>query len=213
MARKLIVCADGTWNRVEATKSGKHVSTNVSKLAAAVRAEDDDGNPQYVRYLEGVGTNPVEWLRGGMFGFGISRNIGRAYEFLVKMYKPGDEIWIFGFSRGAFTARSLGGMIRNSGLLKREHIDQVGAAMALYRDRYDDTAPDAPRARIFRNTYSHEPKIKFIGGVGHCRRAGSAGRSSLACAAVADRLAIPRHATEQDRRERLSRACDPREAM
>ena len=163
MARKLIVCADGTWNRVEETKSGKHVSTNVSKLAAAVRAEDNEGNPQFVCYLEGVGTHRGEWLRGGMFGLGISRNIGRAYEFLVKMYNPGDEIWIFGFSRGAFTARSLGGMIRNSGLLKREHIDQVGAAMALYRDRYDDTAPDAPRARIFRNTYSYEPKIKFMG--------------------------------------------------
>ena len=163
MARKLIVCADGTWNRVEETKSGKHVSTNVSKLAAALRSEDQQGNPQLLCYLEGVGTNRGEWLRGGMFGFGTSRNIAKAYEFLVNTYMPGDEIWIFGFSRGAFTARSLGGMIRNCGLLKRENIGQLGAAMALYRDRYDDTAPDAPRARIFRNTYSHEPRIKFIG--------------------------------------------------
>lgn len=98
-----------------------------------------------------------------MFGLGISRNIRKAYEFLVDCYKPGDEIWIFGFSRGAFTARSLAGMLRDCGLLKRANRNQIGTAMALYRDRYDDTAPDAPRARIFRNTYSFEPGIKFIG--------------------------------------------------
>ena len=161
--KRLVVCADGTWNRVENAKSGKHLSTNVAKMAAALLPMDIHGTPQLLCYMEGVGTHHGEWLRGGMFGLGISRNISRAYEFLVQSYEPGDEIWIFGFSRGAFTARSLAGMIRNSGLLKRAHQDQVGAAMALYRDRYDDTAPDAPRARIFRNTYSYEPRIKFIG--------------------------------------------------
>jgi len=163
MKKRLIVCADGTWNQVDKAKSGKHISTNVAKIAAAVRSQDDTGKQQWVCYLEGVGTHRSEWLRGGMFGFGISRNIAKAYEFLVRSYEPGDEIWIFGFSRGAFTARSLGGMIRNCGVLTRDDADQLGAAMALYRDRYDDTAPDAPRARIFRNTYSHEPNIKFIG--------------------------------------------------
>ncbi len=161
--KRLIVCTDGTWNRVEKAQSGKHLSTNVAKIAAALLPIDAHGVPQLLCYLEGVGTHRGEWLRGGMFGLGISRNIRRAYEFLVDSYEPGDEIWIFGFSRGAFTARSLAGMIRNSGLLKRAHRDQIDAAMALYRDRYDDTAPDAPRARIFRNTYSYEPDIKFIG--------------------------------------------------
>ena len=163
MSKRLIVCADGTWNKVEKAQSGKHLSTNVAKLAAALLPTDIHGTLQLLCYLEGVGTHHGEWLRGGMFGLGISRNIDRAYEFLVQSYEPEDEIWIFGFSRGAFTARSLAGMIRDCGLLKLTHIDRIGDAMALYRGRYNDTAPDAPRARIFRNTYSHEPDIKFIG--------------------------------------------------
>jgi len=163
MSKRLIVCADGTWNEVEKAQSGKHLSTNVAKFAAALLPNDVHGTPQLLCYLEGVGTHHGEWIRGGMFGLGISRNIGRAYEFLVQSYEPEDEIWIFGFSRGAFTARSLAGMIRDCGLLVPAHKDQIGAAMALYRNRYDDTAPNAPRARIFRNTYSYEPNIKFIG--------------------------------------------------
>src|SRR5260370_14572474 len=132
-------------------------------MAAAIVTVDPCGTKQLLCYLEGVGTHRGEWLQGGMFGLGISRNIGKAYEFLARSYEPGDEIWLFGFSRGAFTARSLAGMIRDCGLLMPAHIDQIEAAMKLYRDRYDDTAPDAPRARIFRNTYSYEPNIKFIG--------------------------------------------------
>jgi uncharacterized protein (DUF2235 family) len=163
MPKRLVVCADGTWNKVEKAQSGKHLSTNVAKIAAALLPVDTNGTAQVLCYLEGVGTHDGEWIRGGMFGLGISRNIGRAYEFLVRSYEPGDEIWIFGFSRGAFTARSLAGMVRDCGLLKLAHIDRMGDAKALYRNRYDDTAPDAPRARVFRNTYSHEPDIKFIG--------------------------------------------------
>jgi len=163
MRKRLIVCADGTWNKVEKAQSGKHLSTNVAKFAAALLPTDRQGIPQLLCYLQGVGTHRGEWLRGGMFGFGISKNISRAYEFLVRSYEPEDEIWIFGFSRGAFTARSLAGMIRDCGLLKLAHVDRIGDAMALYRDRYGDTAPASPRARVFRNTYSYEPGIKFIG--------------------------------------------------
>ena len=148
---------------MDKAESGKHLSTNVAKFAAALLSTDIHGTEQLLCYLEGVGTHHGEWIRGGMFGLGISRNVRRAYEFLVRAYEPGDEICIFGFSRGAFTARSLGGLIRDCGLLKRANIDQIDAAMKLYRNRYDDTAPDAPRARIFRNTYSYEPDIKFIG--------------------------------------------------
>jgi uncharacterized protein (DUF2235 family) len=163
MPKRLIVCADGTWNKVEKAKSGKHLSTNVAKMAAAILPVDSRGTKQLLCYLEGVGTHRGEWVQGGMFGLGISRNISRAYEFLARSYEPDDEIWLFGFSRGAFTARSLAGMIRDCGLLLPTNIDKVSLAMSLYRDRYDDTAPDAPRARIFRNTYSYEPGIKFIG--------------------------------------------------
>jgi uncharacterized protein (DUF2235 family) len=105
MPKRLIVCADGTWNKVEKAQSGKHFSTNVAKLAAALLPVDVHGTTQLLCYFEGVETHPGEWLRGGMFGLGISKNIERAYTFLVQSYNPEDEIWIVGFSRGAFTAR------------------------------------------------------------------------------------------------------------
>lgn len=80
----MIVCADGTWNKVEKAKSGKHLSTNVAKFAAALRPIDEIGTAQLLCYLEGVGTHRGEWIRGGMFGLGISRNIRSAYEFIVQ---------------------------------------------------------------------------------------------------------------------------------
>jgi uncharacterized protein (DUF2235 family) len=129
--------AHGT--RLKRHKAAKHLSTNVAKIAAALLPVDVHRTPQLLCYLEGVGTHHGEWIRGGMFGLGISHNIQRAYQFLVQSYKPGDEIWILGFSRGAFTARNLAGLIRDCGLLKADHIDQVGPAMKVYRDRYDDT--------------------------------------------------------------------------
>jgi uncharacterized protein (DUF2235 family) len=96
MPKRLIVCADGTWNKVEKAQSGKHLSTNVAKLAAALLPVDVHGTTQLLCYFEGVGTHPGEWLRGGMFGLGISKNIERAYTFLVQSYNPEDEIWIVG---------------------------------------------------------------------------------------------------------------------
>lgn len=163
MLKRIVVCADGTWNRVEKASSGKHLSTNVAKLAAALLPVDAHGTRQELCYLEGVGTDRWEWFRGGAFGLGISRVIRRAYEFVISRYVPGDELWMFGFSRGAFTVRSLAGLIRNSGVLREDHRDRISDAMKLYKDRYSDTAPDAPRARIFRNSYSYEPPIKLIG--------------------------------------------------
>src|SRR5438132_14191518 len=91
MPKKIVICADGTWNRVDKTRSGNHISTNVAKLAAAIAANDLQGNVQELRYLEGVGTHRREWLQGGMFGLGISRNLECAYRFIVERFEPGDE--------------------------------------------------------------------------------------------------------------------------
>jgi uncharacterized protein (DUF2235 family) len=79
--RKLVVCADGTWNQVEKANAGALVSTNVSKLASALERTDAEGNLQILCYLEGVGTHPEERLGGGAFGAGLSSNILRAYQF------------------------------------------------------------------------------------------------------------------------------------
>ncbi|MEP5154804.1 DUF2235 domain-containing protein, partial [Planktotalea sp.] len=101
-------------------------------------------------YVRGVGTGrgsnafartTDKWL-GGALGWGLERNIEEAYRRLIWLYEPGDEIFIFGFSRGAYTARSLAGLLRKSGILPRNDIDKVGEAMRLYRMRGDENAPD-----------------------------------------------------------------------
>ena len=102
-------------------------------------------------------------MRGGAFGVGLSRNVRECYRFLVENYEPGDELFFFGFSRGAFTARSPAGMVRNSGILRREHANRLDDAFALYRSRDDARAPRGTKATLFRRSFSHEPRIHFIG--------------------------------------------------
>jgi len=73
---------------------------------------------QVTYYSVGVGTQYGERLKGGMFGWGLDKEVLQAYEWLSETYEPDDRIYIFGFSRGAFTARSLAGLISKCGLLK-----------------------------------------------------------------------------------------------
>lgn len=164
--KRLVVLADGTWNEPGQKQRGKAAPTNVVKLAAAVQPSDAQGVPQIVYYHEGVGENGGIWdrLNGGAFGTGISRNIQDLYRFLCINYAPGDEVWLFGFSRGAYTARSLAGLIRNCGLLKREHLPRIGEAYALYRERGADSSPGSERAQAFRTVYGWpEFGVHFIG--------------------------------------------------
>ena len=103
-------------------------------------------------------------MSGGAFGHGLEDNVYEAYRFLVGNYEPGDELFLFGFSRGAFTARSLAGMIRKCGILERQHVRRYPAAIALYRD---DQHPDSPAARTFRRAHAvggdATLPIRFIG--------------------------------------------------
>ena len=129
--------------------------TNVAKVALAVADGAEAGNPQRVHYEAGVGTRRRERLLGGAFGVGLSRNVQDCYRFLVENYEPGDELFFFGFSRGAFTARSTVGLVRNSGILRPEHRDRIEEAYALYRDRDKDSEPSGIAAELFRRSYSH----------------------------------------------------------
>lgn len=156
MPKKLIVCADGTWNNEDRTR------TNVAKIHRALQTWHVEGVDQWVCYVR-VGTTFGEALRGGAFGYGLSRNILQAYDFLVDNYELGDQLYFFGFSRGAYTVRSLTGLIRNSGLLKKEFRQLVDDAMKLYRNRSNKTDPNSDAAKDFRDKYSHEPDIEFIG--------------------------------------------------
>jgi uncharacterized protein (DUF2235 family) len=164
MGKRLVVCCDGTWNRPDQLDNGVAAPTNVSKLALAVARQDDDGKDQRVFYQPGVGTRRWERLRGGAFGLGLGRNVRECYRFLVEYYEPGDELYFLGFSRGAFTARSTVGMVRNSGILRSEHLDRVNDAYRLYRSKEDPTRPDGLEAQMFRRMFAHpETTIRFVG--------------------------------------------------
>ena len=117
--KRLVVCCDGTWNRPDQTKQGVAAPTNVAKIALALADEDEAGNPQVLHYEAGVGTRRGERLVGGMFGVGLSRNVQDGYRFLVDCYEPGDKLYFFGFSRGAYTARALAGMLEVFGVFRR----------------------------------------------------------------------------------------------
>ncbi|HEX8679837.1 MAG TPA: DUF2235 domain-containing protein, partial [Chthoniobacterales bacterium] len=119
--RRLVLCLDGTWNKRDS-------GTNVYHLANMVAdGVVDDGTKQFIYYDEGVGTGVLDNVTGGAFGIGLSENVREAYDWLIEHYRDSesgdaleaDEIYIFGFSRGAFTARSLVGLIANCGLLHR----------------------------------------------------------------------------------------------
>ncbi|NJP49609.1 DUF2235 domain-containing protein [Streptomyces sp. SBST2-5] len=156
MTQRLVVCCDGTWNFADQPSK-----TNVAKVALAVSRGSAAGGEQRVHYHSGVGTRRRERLRGGAFGAGLSRDVVDVYRFLVEAYEPGDELFLFGFSRGAFTARSLSGLLRYCGVLRRGHADRIPEAWALYRDRIEK--PNGTAATLFRRSYAYETDIRFVG--------------------------------------------------
>ena len=118
MPKNIVICSDGTGN-----SGGKRRGTNVWRIFNAVDRYREDCK-QITYYNDGVGTHNIRLLRlfGGAFGRGLSRNIREAYEFLALNYEEGDNVFLFGFSRGAFTVRSLAGMICRCGLLERDAV-------------------------------------------------------------------------------------------
>jgi uncharacterized protein (DUF2235 family) len=161
MMKKLVVLCDGTWNTPEQAISGTPCPTNVTKLAIALADRDDDGREQRACYRPGVGNRLGERLRGGAFGYGLSREVQAVYTFLVENFEPGDLLYFVGFSRGAYTARSTVGLVRKAGILRPEHADRVGDAYALYRDR--KVHPTDAASEEFRRAYSYETRVRFLG--------------------------------------------------
>src|SRR5215211_6089291 len=133
MRKRIVVCCDGTWNTANQGRGGVPCPTNVAKIDAAVAERDASGVRQIPLYQPGVGTNRWERLRGGAFGVGLSRNILALYQKLIEVSGPDDEIFLFGFSRGAYTARSLAGLIRKSGILHPRYAARTQEAWSLYR--------------------------------------------------------------------------------
>lgn len=165
--KRIVICCDGTWNSPDESKEGVPCPTNVVKLAGAVRSESKDKIDQLMYYDPGVGTSGsiVQRWFDGATGSGISRNILDAYRYLIANYEIGDQLYFLGFSRGAFTVRSLAGLIRNSGILKYDSLQLVNRAYELYKSRRSSTHPKEREATLFRRTYAVADifPIKFIG--------------------------------------------------
>jgi uncharacterized protein (DUF2235 family) len=159
--KRIAVFCDGTWN----SPVSKDHETNVFRLSTVVRSVASDGVQQIGQYHEGIGTSGSRLRRqfAGATGYGLSRNIRTAYRAVAEVFEPGDELFLFGFSRGAFTVRSLAGFIRNCGILKRDQLHRVDEAFALYRRRDAPSHPSNALATTYRAEHSVETRIKFIG--------------------------------------------------
>ena len=174
MAKKIVLCFDGTWQ-------DPRKQTNVIKIYKSILGEDKSlkrvgvtdpspGVPTIKWYDKGVGTECWNRVRGLLTGHGLAKNILQGYKFLADNYENGDEIYLFGFSRGAYTARSLAGMIRNIGLLRgcytKEKEEECNPVLMngfrLYQRR--DGSADTEEAKFFRSRYSIcNVEIRFLG--------------------------------------------------
>lgn len=178
MARRLVACMDGTWNKPGQKDEGVKTETNVLKLSEALSKLPD----QIGGYFRGVGTDRGEKVTGGAFGWGLFDQIKDGYRFLREQFQPGDQIYIFGFSRGAYSARSLAGMVLRCGIIKRDanpqfpdlgsdllttqqdgnlRMDVTDRVFALYKRAYDEEH----RAEIerFKQQYCHDTAVRFVG--------------------------------------------------
>lgn len=138
-SRNLVVCCDGTWNAPDQISDGGG-ATNVQKFFDAL----SETHSQYSHYESGVGTRAFEQLSGGIYGYGLEKRIQGGYRFLRKRFADKEwaseenRIFIVGFSRGAYTARRLAGLIHHSGIPARASDADVG--WEVYKERDTETA-------------------------------------------------------------------------
>lgn len=151
---------DGTWN----SSDDERVLTNVVKLCRAVPDTASDGVRQAVHYIVGIATEKSLGelaFAAGAIGYGVPERILSGYKRLVESYEPGDEIYIFGFSRGAFQARSLGGLIAHLGVLRPDAVPLIEEAWTCYRSH--GMAPDPARLAQLRAVSRWPARIRLIG--------------------------------------------------
>lgn len=161
LPKRIIVCCDGTWmdNGSGFTKptwfpyhpyAVLQIPSNVTRIARAFKRRGWDGKHQIIYYHTGVGSGGrgLSSLTGGMFGAGLAEAVRESYSFICTNYVMGDEIILIGFSRGAFTARSVAGLVVSIGLLTREGMNHF---FAIYKDNanrhnydYYDIFPTVP---------------------------------------------------------------------
>ncbi len=175
--RQLIICCDGTNNNL----TGRINDTNVTQLCELL---EPDTQNQLLYYDPGVGNSGTfpgatwterfkqkwERLSSLAFGSGIYDNIAEAYRFLMRNWQPGDDIFLFGFSRGAFTARSLGGMIATFGILRPDMEAMVPTLLHVYFLKRDTEkqkrrfeAVKHQVSELFASSAAREAPVWFVG--------------------------------------------------
>lgn len=153
--KNIFICTDGTWNTLTQEHNGVFSPTNVAIMSRIILSNDK----QLVYYDEGVGTG--DWcdkIIGGATGAGLDENIKQAYRFIVDHYQAGDNIILFGFSRGAYTARSLAGLIVKAGILRKKYIGSVDKVFKSYRKQHD-----LIKAYVENYCHPESQKIFFLG--------------------------------------------------
>jgi uncharacterized protein (DUF2235 family) len=160
MSKRIVLCADGTWNTPHGVDAVA-IDTNVRKLYCALA-----DSPDQLRYYDsGVGTNgsPIDHLTGGAMGEGLFQKIQDNYEYLAYVWDPGDDVYLFGFSRGAFTARSVGGMIARFGVPTKNFDNMmVGKIFAAYRET--DQTKRTAQTQSLTAEYGLQPvSVKMVG--------------------------------------------------
>lgn len=157
----IVICADGTWNRPEEDIENDF-PTNVLKLSRAI-SPSGNGIKQHVFYDWGLGSYHSA-LSAGATGRGIHKNILDGYRYIIQNFAPGDKIYLFGFSRGAYTIRALSGLINNCGILKRPDANLVSSAWKIYKSPLAKHHPEAQESKEFRGKYCHSSRnVHFIG--------------------------------------------------
>ena len=129
--KRVIICLDGTWNNDDRRATRP---TNVFKLYTAIAGAGPDGVRQVAHYCRGIASSEGErfsFLKGAV-GYGVAERIKHAYTLLTQSYEPGDEIYLFGFSRGAFEARSLAAFITLTWIAKSDPAFSLSESLAPY---------------------------------------------------------------------------------
>lgn len=164
--KRIVICADGTWN-VRDQQDGKAKTrrpTNVTKVARSISPRDTSGIDQVVFYHDGVGTGgPLDKFSGGAFGHGIEANVRELYRFIVYNFVPGDELFLFGFSRGAFSVRTLAGFLKFAGLVEKDDDYFVPDLYSCYEQRQGPGTAAWKAAHRGIRDKSGTPTIRFIG--------------------------------------------------
>ena len=156
--RTLILCLDGTGDKFDFD------NTNIVALVSCLKKDDPS---QVTYYQSGIGTYDGKGLRSGLsaaadmaIGSGLAVHVEDAYRFLMATYREGDKICLFGFSRGAYTARCVAGMLHKVGLLPAHNSAQVPFAYNFYKD---DSPKGWEMSAEFKKTFCIDVSVYFVG--------------------------------------------------